>query len=204
MRFVHAARNVGSVDVSINGARVFDERRFKSITDYAALSANTVRVQALQHGKLVMNVTAALQPRTDYTLILMPNANGTASPMMLRDDNSLPGEYHTRLRLVQLLPSTSPVLTLTDASATRQKPASIAMSAESGYITLPAGYVSVALNGDKPVRVMLDSDTVYTAFVFNGEAHATMGLSIDAQGIRILLPITGDELDKLADPRMAR
>lgn len=199
IRFVHAASNVDTVDVLINGARVFAKRTFKSITDYAAISTHVIRVQAWWSGEAMMNVTTSLAPRADYTLILLTTADNEASAVLLKDDNALPGEAHARLRLVHLSPSASHLSGRIDAP-TADKNVAIAFRGASSYTALPAGHLSVSMGDSRASSISLESDTVYTAFVFDDKRRATLGLSIDAQGTRILLPTTGDELNKPAAP----
>ena len=204
IRFVHAAEEIGTVDVYLGGALAFEQRGFKSVSDYASIPAGILRVQAIAATSkaTVMNIAISLAPQTDYTLVLPPSQAGQQpQSALLQDDNQLPGQSAIRFRLANLSPDVGSVQTMAVISGTEHNLSPMLFRSSSSYAELPPGEALIHLSDIKRATVKLEPDTVYTFFLFEEHGHATIGISVDAQGVRYLLPTTGGELSELAGPR---
>ena len=200
--------------MTINGARVFEHRAFKSISDYASVPATSLRVQVVRTGNaladdpMVMNVAVSLAAQNGYTLILLPNAEQPRS-VLLQDDNQLPGQSAVRFRFVHLASDIQSVHAIVLSGT--EIISSTAFREASGYAKLEPGQPLVVWRDANDAQVSsshikLEPDTVYSFFLFADSNRSTIGISVDAQGVRYLLPTTGGESEwsETTSPRLPR
>jgi hypothetical protein len=197
IRFVHAAEAMGVVEISIGGAHALAGRGFKSVSDYMSVPAGDWRIQVMRTGgnSLVLDVVLSLAAEADYTLVMLSGRGGQQlQSALLRDDNQLPGPSEARIRLVNLAPAIGAVQATLAFSKTSTTLAPIADRRSSVYTRLPSGDATVRWLRTNATTIRLEPDTVYSLFVMAEGEGTTLGLSVDAQGLRVLLPTTGSEL----------
>lgn len=210
VRIMQAWQEAASLDVYVNGAKVFENRPYKSVSDYVTLPAGTYRLQVVREGgslKDAVEAVVIVQPQQDYTVIWATEDSGQPAPTILTDDNIWPSIDSLRIRLINLARKADGLsLVRSDNRSATQvtKPYfdKVGYRGHTNYLALTPGWLNAMVVDEgsklkqllKPVQ--LDGYAVYSVFVFGDASQPdtiSVGITIDAAGP--LLPATGDELE---------
>jgi hypothetical protein len=112
VRVVHASADTGAVDVSVNGATVFQNIAFRAATSAAGLASGNSRIQVNPSGTATpaIDVTVPLMLGRDYFAIAAGNsASGTPadqalSALLIEDEGNAPQAGNVKLRVVHGAP----------------------------------------------------------------------------------------------------
>lgn len=201
VRVVHASPDAPAVDVIVNNIRSFRSIPFKGITRYASFIPGRATAQVVPAGAtqpVVIDAAFDLQAGVDYTIIATGRLAAIA-PLVLIDDNTLPGGNRAHVRFVHASPN-APAVDI----AVKGGPVlfqNIAFRQVGTYTPIPAGVydLEVRVAGTNTValelpQVRLSAGTVSTVYAVGlvGEQPALEALlSVDATAQAQQLPRTG-------------
>ena len=169
VRVVHAAPGAGVVDVYVDGAKLLNDFKFGTVTDYVAVSAGKHRIQVTADGAkrkdAVIDVTVKLKSGMYYTAAALGTKDSGFSLGAFVDDNS-DIQAKARIRVYHLSPNAGPV----DVSVGGTKVISLlTYTNASGYLTVdPGTYVfdvtAVNAGVTVPLKADIKADRVYSVF----------------------------------------
>lgn len=149
IRVVHASPDAPAVDILVDGQPGLTGIPFGDYSDYVTLPAgqHQFTVNVAGTATQVAQLTATLNTGVDYTVIAQGFAGGKTPALSLNvliDNNSLPGDGSSKVRVVHAAPSaptvdvyvTRPYLALKGQTATLT---GVPFGAASGYLPAPAG-----------------------------------------------------------------
>lgn len=161
VRIVHASSDAPAVDILVDDATALEDVAYQGFSGYLELTpgARNFKVNAANTDLTVIDVTPELMPEKDYTVIAL-NELENIEPLLLEDDNTLPGEGNFKLRLIHAAQQAGTVdvyLTGADDSIDMMEPsiAGFEFKANSGYLEFPAGTyrARITLPGTKTVAI---------------------------------------------------
>jgi len=193
VRVVHASPDAPAVDVLVDGAVAFENAPFKGITDYAGLDPATYNVQVVPTGEtepVVIDADLSLDADTDYTVVAV-DVLENIEPLVLVDDNTLPGAGSAKVRFVHASPN-APNVDIQVADGGPMLFENIPFKQASDYLTVDAGTYDLEVlihdSGDVALEVpgvALNENTVYTIFAMGlagGDPALQAVPSVDATG----------------------
>ena len=171
VRVAHMSPDAPAVDVRVNGAVALANIPFEAVTGYVELPSNAYFIEVVpagQPGPVVIAATLELAPNTDYTVAAV-NDLANIEPLVLVDDNTIPGPGQSHVRFVHASPDAPAVdITLTDGTVLF---GNIAFKEVGNYLPVAAGTydLEVRLAGTSTVVLSLpgipfSDQTVYTVF----------------------------------------
>ena len=201
VRVVHASPDAPAVDVIVSNIRSFRSIPFKGITSYASFIPGRATAQVVPAGAtqpVVIDAAFDLQAGVDYTIIATGRLAAIA-PLVLIDDNTLPGGNRAHVRFVHASPNAPAVDVAVKGGPVLFQ--NIAFRQVGTYTPIPAGVydLEVRVAGTNTValelpQVRLGAGMVYTVYAVGlvGEQPALEALlSVDATAGPQQLPRTG-------------
>lgn len=176
VRVAHLSPNAPNVDVLVDGSAALEDVPFGAVSDYLSLAAGAHTVEITAAGDPETSVfegEVSLEAGTDYTVAavgeLGDDADQPFEPLVLTDDNELPGAETARVRAVHASPD-APAVDITAGDTVLFDGVSFGGS---GAVEVPAGDYTVEIRGDTPENdgevvasfdLSLAGGTVYSAF----------------------------------------
>ncbi|WP_276273672.1 DUF4397 domain-containing protein [Haloarcula litorea] len=177
-RVSHMSPNAPNVDVLVDGSAVLEDVPFGATSGYLDLAAGSHTVRITPAGDAETTVfegDVSLEAGADYTIAAAGEVGDGADrpfqPLVLRDDNTVPGGDTARVRAVHVSPD-APAVDITVDSTGDVLFDGVAFG-ESGYVEVPANDYTLQIRGDTESNdgevvadfdVSLNGGQVYTAF----------------------------------------
>jgi hypothetical protein len=199
VRIVHAAPDVGIVDVFVDGTKLLSSFQFATVTEYVPLPAGSHHVQVALLGKginaAMLAQTIMAQPNQTYTVAVVGTKTSGFSFAIFTDNNVVAGNT-AKLRAYHLSPNTHPV-NVNEGTATVIQ--GLGYQQDSNYIDLPTGLHAfslsgVAANANISFSVNIKPWTVTSVFVI-GLLNGKPGLQFVTAQIKGMpgMPNTGSD-----------
>jgi hypothetical protein len=171
VRIAHLSPDAPAVDIRVNGSVAIPNVAFEEVTDYVALPSDAYFVEVVPAGSpgpVVISATLDLAPNQDYTVAAVGEL-AAIEPLVLQDDNTIPGKGTAHVRFVHASPDAPAVdITLPDGTILF---GDYAFKESSPYLPVPTGVytLEVRLAGTSTVVLTLNGlqfaqRTVYTAY----------------------------------------
>lgn len=171
IRVAHLSPDAPNVDIRVNGSVAIPDVAFEEITEYVSLPSDAYFIEVVPAGfatPVVISATLDLMPNQDYTVAAVGEL-AAIEPLVLQDDNTIPGKNLSHIRFVHASPDAPAVdITLPDGTVLF---GDYEFKESSPYLPVPAGTydLEVRLAGTDTVVLPLDGlqfaqRTVYTAF----------------------------------------
>jgi len=176
VRVAHLSPNAPNVDVYVDTSAVLQDVPFGAVSDYLELESGTYSVEITAAGDpdtSVFQGDVSVAADMAYTIAaigeLGDDSDQPFEPLVLEDDNELPGSDTARLRAVH----TSPDAPAVDITAGDTVLFDGVPYGGSGYVEVPAGDYTVEIRGDTGSNdgdvaasydVSLSGGRVYSAF----------------------------------------
>lgn len=168
VRIVHAAPDVGTVDVFMDGTRILSNFQFGTVTGYIPLPAGTHSIQAALIGKginaAVISKSIAVTAGTPYTVAALGTNTDGFTLRVFADDN-LVVNNQAKVRVYHLSPGVGDVRVAASANTLIDQ---LSYPQASDYVSVPAGAYTFDLtlpnNATVPLSAQLKSWTVTSIF----------------------------------------
>ena len=201
-----------AVDAYVDGAKVFTNAPFKTVTNYADVKAGQHLFQVVPTGKtlaqgpMVISTTATVDAAHDYSVLAIGRLTNIA-PLILADDNLLPAPGKTLVRFVHVSPDSPAVDVIVPEANNLKLFSRIGFKNVGKYTPIDAGTVNLSVRvGGTDVSAVelkglkLEPRTVVTVYVFGLSTSTpalSVGVSVDASESLVvnkpILPVTGGE-----------
>ncbi len=171
VRVAHLSPDAPNVDIWVNGSVAIPDVAYEEVTDYVALPSDSYFIEVVPAGQVspvVISATLDLMANQDYTVAAVGELSAI-EPLVLEDDNTIPGKGLAHVRFVHASPDAPAVdITLPDGTVLF---GDYEFKESSPYLPVPSGAYSleVRLAGTSTVVLPLNGlefaqRTVYTAF----------------------------------------
>jgi len=199
IRLINASRDVGTVDVFVDGARFLGNARFASVTDYLQLPSGPHRVELALVGKgvgaAVIVQTLSVQAGAAYTVAAIGTKSTGFSLEVFVDDN-LMASGMAKVRFYDLSPQ-SGSLSVTAGANTFIGP--VFYRQASTYRRLAAGLYTFTVISSQPSFTLVDQVTLKTNTVTSlflvGVLHGTPPLQVVQAQVKGLPSLSGTGSD---------
>ena len=182
LRAVHASADAPNVDVAIDGTVAVTDLAFQESTGYLEVESGQRNIQVRPTGTTTAVITAAptLNEEGDYTLIALGPV-ASIEPLLLTDNNALPGAGNIKVRLVHGSPTAGPVdiyVTGADADLNTTDPtlSNVAFKGVSDYLEVAAGTYRVRITPTGTKTVAIDATLTLAA------GQIRTAVAVDAPG----------------------
>lgn len=163
VRIGHCSPDAPNVDVSVDGDVAFEDVAFKTISDYAELSAGSHEVAITPHGKddTVLETTLELEENTNYSVFATGMVDDDLQATVLTDDPGMIPDDQAHVRFVHCSPD-APAVDIRVADGGPTLCENVAFRTASEYTPVDAGTYDVEIvpTGTDEVALTLP-DTVF-------------------------------------------
>ncbi|HEY1272064.1 MAG TPA: DUF4397 domain-containing protein [Terriglobales bacterium] len=185
VRFMNASPDVSSLDFLVDGNAIASNVAYGTASNYMSVSSGSRHVQVEPAGtsSFLIDQNSSFNSATDSTFIAA-NFSTSISALILTDDNSAPAAGNMKLRLVNAVPAIGPVDVYivapgTDINTVSPTISNLALFAESGYQSLPAGSYEAIFTVPGQKFVYIDSGSLtFTA----GQIRTIVALNDQVRG----------------------
>ncbi|MCU0303392.1 MAG: DUF4397 domain-containing protein [Thermoanaerobaculales bacterium] len=140
VRVLHASPDAPSVDVWVDGAKVFSDVEFEEATSFVEVPAGTYNVQVVPAGltePVVIEADLELMAATDYTVVAT-DVLAEITPVILTADGSTPAPGNGWVRFLHASPD-APAVDIAVADGGPVLFGNVAFQDSASYLPVPAG-----------------------------------------------------------------